>query len=93
MTFLKDGNTPLHVACASENPSGALLVVQTLLDADADFSSVNAAKNSAIHIACLNGNHQILEYLLSQMDDEMEISELRNMQLQVIKKIEIKLGT
>jgi len=41
------------VACASECPSGALLVVQTLLDADADFTVVNAAKNSPIHVACL----------------------------------------
>lgn len=49
----KQGNTPLHVACASENQSGALLVVQTLLDASADFMAENFAKNTPIHVACL----------------------------------------
>ena len=78
----QDGNTPLHVACASENSSGALIVVQTLLDADADLTSVNNARNSAFHIACLNGNHQILEFLSAQ-EIFSEIWELRNSYLQV----------
>ena len=47
------------------------------------MSAVNTSKNSAVHIACLNGNPQILEYLLSQMEDDMEIAELTNAQLQV----------
>ena len=70
------------MACASENSSGALIVVQTLLDADADLTSVNNARNSAFHIACLNGNHQILEFLSAQ-EIFSEIWELRNSYLQV----------
>jgi len=79
---IKDGNTPLHAACASENSSGALIVVQTILDADADLSSVNNARNSAFHIACHNGNHQILEFLLTQEYDT-DIYDLRNSHHQV----------
>ena len=58
-------------------------MIQTLLDGDAELLSVNTAKNTAIHIACLNGNHSILEYLLTQLEDETELTELRNAQLQV----------
>ena len=72
----------MHAACASENNSAALLVVQTLLDADADPSSVNNVRNSAFHIDCHNGNYQILEYLLTQ-DHETDVSELKNSHHQV----------
>jgi len=85
----KEGNTPLHVACASENQSGALLVVQTLLDASADFMAENLVKNTPIHVACLNGNSQILEYLISQMEEDLELTELVNIHGQV-NEISIK---
>ena len=53
--------TPLHAATASDQMS----VVKLLLDLGADVDAVKVHGNTALHIACLNGQDMVLSELLS----------------------------
>ena len=53
--------TPLHAATASDQMS----VVKLLLDLGADVDAVKVHYNTALHIACLNGQDMVLSELLS----------------------------
>ena len=53
--------TPLHAATASDQMS----VAKLLLDLGADVDAVKVHGNTALHIACLNGQVMVLSELLS----------------------------
>jgi serine/threonine-protein phosphatase 6 regulatory ankyrin repeat subunit B len=53
--------TPLHAASAS----GQVSVVKLLLELGVEFDAVNIHGNTALHIACLNGQDVVVSELLS----------------------------
>ena len=53
--------TPLHAASAG----GQITVVKHLLDSDVDVDVLNADGNSALHVACLNGQDMVVTELIS----------------------------
>lgn len=56
----KDGNTPLHLACVSENISLVHLIAEMKFDA----TEVNNDGDTALHIACRTGNLELVEQIL-----------------------------
>lgn len=53
--------TPLHTSAVS----GQVNVVKLLLELGVEVDAVNAFGNTALHIACLNGQDMVLNELLS----------------------------
>ncbi|XP_027194970.2 rabankyrin-5 [Dermatophagoides pteronyssinus] len=56
-----DGQTPLHMACSW----GMAEVVETLINLEVDANLVDQEGKTALHIAILNQNHQIIDLLLN----------------------------
>ena len=63
-----DRYTALHASAAI----GAVIVVQQLLEAEADILAANSYGNTPIHTACLNGHADVLSYLMSELTDLKE---------------------
>ena len=64
----KDQYTALHAASAS----GASIIVQQLLEANADVLAPNSFGNTPVHTACLNGHGDVLNILLSVLAEQKE---------------------
>jgi len=65
--FLKEftNYTPLMLCVARDDAN--LDCVKTLLTAKADFTTLDIFNNSVLHIAAINGNNKILEYLAKNL--------------------------
>ncbi len=60
----KDGMTPLHAAAAAQFPSD--LVAQVLADAGVSLARANQAGNTPAHVACQQGQNEVLAVLLEK---------------------------
>lgn len=55
-----EGGMPLHVAAAE----GHVLTAHILVQAGAEIDTLDEEQNSALMIACINGSHEVVKYLL-----------------------------
>lgn len=63
------GYTPLMLAVASKNSN--LEIVKALLNAKADFKKTDEFGNSILHIAALNSNNSIMDFIAKTLKLDM----------------------
>ena len=71
------GNTPLHIACREDYLECVKLIIETsTVSLRVDFNLTNKQKKTALHLACMNGNKSIAEYLLTHAECNPNIQDM-----------------
>jgi serine/threonine-protein phosphatase 6 regulatory ankyrin repeat subunit A len=65
------GRTPLHYAAVVDDSSECSKI---FVEAGADLAAIDRMQVTPIHLACLNGHKETLEWLLEYLDDDSKVA-------------------